>query len=396
MVTRPPPMTPAAGERSARTFEEYLSRSHLSELDGIRAVAVILVIAFHVKGDYFKPISGHLGVLYFFVLSGFLITTLALREERKNGSLSIGAFYVRRTFRIFPLYYLTLLAYVLVSVFMPGRAEYGEILKEHWFGYVFYCQEFTREWTDGRMPFVQSWTLGIEEKFYLFLPLICFYCLRGTLKNWRGALLVGGIFGFVVVPLGLRHSDYSGLGRCLEPYASLLMGCLLAVVLDSPRGYAISKRLYPRWLPLTMTAAIVVGQFAAYPAQSTSLEFGFTKAFAVVITLWYGTMMVRDGWVQWFLSRGPMMFLGRMSYGMYLTHLFALYPVHRVMAKLPTAPAAWCTLVVGVAVSALGAFVLSITIEQPMIRIGRKLSARILGTRRFAGRQAKPSAEIVR
>src|ERR687894_2959545 len=110
------------------THPDYLARAYAPELDGLRAVAVLLVIAVHVSWEAFSILSGYLGVTVFFVLSGYLITTLGLREEATRGRLHLGAFYVRRTFRIFPLYYLTLAGYaVALSLFASDkRAEQRE------------------------------------------------------------------------------------------------------------------------------------------------------------------------------------------------------------------------------------------------------------------------------
>ena len=376
-----PTLPPANGE--ARSYADYVGRPHLGELDGVRGVAVILVIAVHAKGEYFLPLSGHLGVMYFFVLSGFLITTLALREERKLGRLSLAAFYVRRTFRIFPLYYLCLALYAALVFVKPDLAEWRGIMREYWPGYVLYYQEFVREWTGGRMPFIQSWTLGIEEKFYLIWPLVGFVVLRGCGTILRAIAVGLGIVGFIAVPLALKDTSWSVLGVCLEPYASLLIGCLLAILLENPRSYAVAARLCPPWLPVTLSAAIVALQFTALPAKENGYEFAFERGFAVVIAVWFAALLIRDGAIQRCLRSRPMAFLGRMSYGMYLIHLIALFPVHWVAAKIPNATAvAWFVWIGGIVASVIGAYILSLTVEQPMIRLGKRLSARILNSNR--------------
>src|SRR5262249_10191392 len=98
------------------TFDKYQQRKYLDELDGLRALSVLMVVSVHMHD---KPIVWHWlggwqGVTVFFVLSGYLITTLSLREEAKRGALSIPAFYIRRSFRIFPLYYFVLALYCLL------------------------------------------------------------------------------------------------------------------------------------------------------------------------------------------------------------------------------------------------------------------------------------------
>src|SRR5262245_54772713 len=98
------------------TYADYQRRKYLPELDGLRAISVLLVVSVHLHDfeSVWKWLAGWQGVTVFFVLSGYLITTLALREEGQTGALSLGAFYVRRSLRIFPLYFLTLAAYCIL------------------------------------------------------------------------------------------------------------------------------------------------------------------------------------------------------------------------------------------------------------------------------------------
>src|SRR5437899_7858756 len=106
------------------TYEAGQERKYLPELDGLRAVSVLIVVSHHMHDRVWSWLSGELGVTVFFVLSGYLITTLSLREESHRGSLSLTAFYVRRSFRIFPLYYIILAAYcVLILVLRVGHEQ---------------------------------------------------------------------------------------------------------------------------------------------------------------------------------------------------------------------------------------------------------------------------------
>src|SRR4030088_1441759 len=89
--------------RYAPTFDAYRQLKHSDALDGMRAIGVLLVIFEHFAGERYKWLSGWLGVHIFFVMSGFLITTLLLREQERNGRVSLRDFYVRRVFRIMPV-----------------------------------------------------------------------------------------------------------------------------------------------------------------------------------------------------------------------------------------------------------------------------------------------------
>src|SRR5687768_10412193 len=128
------------------THRQYLDRKYLDELDGLRALSVLMVVTVHMhdKPVIWHWLGGWQGVTIFFVLSGYLITMLALKEEAKRGSLSLSAFYIRRSFRIFPLYYLVLALYCLL-IFGGGTfgfwKEKKEPLKQALPWYLLYMQE---------------------------------------------------------------------------------------------------------------------------------------------------------------------------------------------------------------------------------------------------------------
>src|SRR3712207_525289 len=147
--------------------QEFRDLRRFPALDGLRGIAALMVVAFHYGGPTLGPLSGWLGVQLFFVLSGFLITTLALREEDRTGRLSFTGFYVRRLFRIVPVY-LTVLVTVLALDVLRGAYEAGVGPNLWWY------LTFTVEWLPEPVPFGQAWTLGIEEKFYLVWPLVAF------------------------------------------------------------------------------------------------------------------------------------------------------------------------------------------------------------------------------
>ncbi len=129
---------------------------------------------------YWAWLAGAKGVVVFFVLSGFLITTLALREEERTGRLSLGAFFLRRAFRLLPLYYLVL---GVTSAPPPssgqGTAEHA-VPSPRRCRYAWYLQEAPffplLVFAEGRLPFFHAWLLGVEEKFYLLWPLSASSC----------------------------------------------------------------------------------------------------------------------------------------------------------------------------------------------------------------------------
>src|SRR5262245_1891357 len=97
------------------SHDEYLGVRYFTPLDGVRAIAVLMVVTWHVPASRFHVVNGYRGVTAFFVLSGFLITTLGLREESKTGRLRVSGFLVRRIFRILPLYYFVLFSEAVIA-----------------------------------------------------------------------------------------------------------------------------------------------------------------------------------------------------------------------------------------------------------------------------------------
>src|SRR5262249_24862992 len=150
-------------------------RKYLPELDGLRAVSVLLVVSVHMHDRVWDWLAGGSGVTVFFVLSGYLITTLSLREEGQFGSLHLTAFYIRRCFRIFPMYYAVLVAYcLLILIVHIDYDRKAQMLQGALPWYLVYMQEVPFFYgvpdaggvlQKSNVPFYQSWSLGIEEKF---------------------------------------------------------------------------------------------------------------------------------------------------------------------------------------------------------------------------------------
>jgi peptidoglycan/LPS O-acetylase OafA/YrhL len=111
------------------TFSEYQNRRHIPALDALRAISVFLVCTVHVHLGECRWLAGQQGVTIFFIISGYLITFLSLREERERQSLNLAAFYIRRTFRIFPVYYLTVAVYVFLILIIKVKPDKIESFK---------------------------------------------------------------------------------------------------------------------------------------------------------------------------------------------------------------------------------------------------------------------------
>ena len=166
-------------------FASFMSVRNFSALDGLRAVSVLAVIWSHASGVHDLALlnQGRRGVDFFFAISGFLITTLLLREHSRSGGISLRDFYFRRTLRIFPLYYAVLCLYcVLAFLTLSGKPKGAEF----WNNLPAFLT-YTSNWFvsadhagDG-VTFYFAWSLATEEQFYLFWPplmVLALYAVR--------------------------------------------------------------------------------------------------------------------------------------------------------------------------------------------------------------------------
>ena len=190
------------------------SKKHYAPaLDGLRAICIIFTILYHMPGCP-SFINGTIGVDIFFALSGWLITWLLLEEQgHRAGGLNLRAFYIRRVFRIMPVYYVTIMLYVIATLVLSRMS--GDTEKIDNLGVAIgYLLTFNREYAPpGAGTFIShAWTLGIEEKFYLIWPAILFVFARSALKTFAvsAALIVTTVVVFGSHHLVLR--GYLGLG----------------------------------------------------------------------------------------------------------------------------------------------------------------------------------------
>lgn len=361
--------------------DEFLAMRRFPALDGLRAIAATIVIFFHFAGPKWNWLSGWVGVYIFFVLSGFLITTLLLREQDRTGRISLSAFYLRRVFRILPPY-LAILGGIIVFVWLRGEfysRDFPHALKY----YLTFFNEFlpgSDSPTGGQDNFFSgSWTLGIEEKFYLVWPFLLVVAgAVGLAAAWRKLALAFAAFalmaGLVGVTGGWVPGPNAPIYESTVHYAILLIGCVLAVAMHYRRSYAVVK-------PLThpLAAIPVFGAFAVLHVNMESLwrETGSNLALLIaygVLSALLLVVLVSPGPLRWLLATKVMRFVGERSYSLYLLQ----GPVHFVVVQaIP--PLGQHRMISALAVFAVGLAIADLIhrwVEQPMILTGKKLIAR--------------------
>ncbi|MEZ0065534.1 peptidoglycan/LPS O-acetylase OafA/YrhL [Streptacidiphilus sp. MAP12-20] len=339
------------------THAEFLALRRFDALDGLRAVAAVIVVFFHCGGAQSRFLSGWIGVHIFFVVSGFLITTLMLREHDRNGRISLRNFYLRRIFRIMPLYYLVLALSVLAAY---GQGGHWTAMKEHLPHFLLFMNEYH---IPPGVPYLHTWTIGIEWKFYLVWPLLLVAASRVSARL-RIPLAVAAV-ALVLIPYG---QTWVGMG---VHYAVLLIGALLALVLHTARGFALLS-------PLTHPAvgvAVAVG-FLVLHANIPSLVAYFHGEQPTVLLYGLGVALLLPSLLgpgpgRWLLSRRPLVLVGERSYGLYLVQALAATVVPVLAPSIPrgTPLFAGAAALVSLAIADL----LYARVETPMIGVGRQL-----------------------
>jgi peptidoglycan/LPS O-acetylase OafA/YrhL len=358
----------------------FLRRNYFPELDGLRGVCALLVITVHLYSHKaaWAWLAGDRAVTLFFALSGLLITTLALREEGRDGSLSLKGFFLRRAFRLFPLYYAVLLVYV-VYVLLLGRgdADQHACLSEALPWYALYFQEvpFFRLIVEQQrdLPFFHSWSLGIEEKFYLFWPPLAFVLWRcQPARRLMGTLMI-----VAALTLGLPVLAWMGhqqWARYLSCYQAILAGCLLAQWLHDPTAYERLGRLARFYSGVPALALLLILHAASTLHGPVAIVVSVLYPLAAMIVL--AGLVRGEGLLSPMLRSSPLVAVGKLSYGVYLVHLLAMALIYKVfpVGSWSVAGSILAYLMVaGVSVAVAG--VLHVLLEMPMIKLGRRLAA---------------------
>lgn len=272
-------------------------------LDGIRAIAILLVIAGHTISWF--DTGGPIGVSAFFTLSGFLITSLLLAERDHTG-IRLGAFYLRRARRLLPAFVVVLVATVAV----------GQITLREAMPPLLYVENLARIANPASHPLSHTWSLSIEEQFYVAFPLSLLFL--GRRLNDRALL---GIFGALTIASAATRVllNATGTDNARLYYGTDTNACLLLLGIC----LALGLRLTP-WRPPTLatpiTAAALIA-LGALPDSDTARTIAPLLASLLTAVLISATLDHEPEW----LTNRTLTLVGRRSYALYLWHWPALY-----------------------------------------------------------------------
>lgn len=307
--------------------EQGSSLPYVPGIDGLRALAVLAVLFFHLEFDGFG--GGFLGVSLFFTLSGFLITQLILREFENSGRLSLTRFWGRRFRRLMPAALVTLSVVAVVSLtteVFDGRRLRGDLLaglgySANW-RFAFGSQSYSDLFSSTPSPIQHFWSLAIEEQFYVVFPVLMAFVL------WMGArrrnprvvavtALAVLVTGSVVANLVTRSHDviyYGTHTRAVE----LLVGALLAFAL--PIGRDVSRKVAHGLAAVGAASLLVFGLLVITVSTTDDWLYrgGLAAVSVVSAALIVGALV--PGPLHRLLSLGPLVRIGKISYGIYVFH----------------------------------------------------------------------------
>jgi peptidoglycan/LPS O-acetylase OafA/YrhL len=315
--------TAAGGPEPASTTSRFAYRG---ALDGLRAIAVLSVIAYHDNYSWAK--GGFLGVDAFFVLSGFLITTLLVLEFRRASTIRLPAFWARRARRLLPALLLVLAFVALYSHLAVVPWERNSV-RDDMFASLFYVanwrfifdQQGYFQLFSAASPLRHMWSLAIEEQYYLVWPLVVLACLRlgrGSTRVLGSVCVAGTALSIIVMRLRFHPGDPSGAYYATDARAhTLLIGALLALLLLAWNPGAPARRA----LAAAAIPTLVVVLVAVHVASGTGATYyhGGSALFAVAIAILIAGLL-QPGPVSSLLSTRLLAWIGRISYGLYLWH----------------------------------------------------------------------------
>ena len=293
-------------------------------LDGLRAVAVLVVVSYHAAGRFFP--GGWSGVDVFFVLSGFLITTVLRREIEKNGRLSFARFYARRALRLAPALAFLFLFEAVRSIFASNASEVLEA--------TLVTAGYFMNWSRSFQLFPQdilghTWSLSAEEQFYLIWPFAFAFVFRTGAVKW--ALTAAAAVAAWRTALAFAGTGTDRIYNGFDTHCDgLLVGCALGLLGAEACREKIGGwgRLGPQLLrpspPIALLAAIVL----LIPYGAAMNAYGLTLAAGC--SGWLLIVAHGRNWLSRLLSLSPFVYTGRISYGWYLWHYPMLSLAHEI------------------------------------------------------------------
>jgi len=335
-----------------------------------------MVVLYHLQIPW---VSGGTGVLVFFVLSGFLITWLLLKEEERFGKVSLKLFYARRTLRIMPAFYVYWLVFVGWVLVSAKRL----VITQAICSFLYVNNYYQAIFGDPNTGLSHTWSLGVEEQFYLLWP-ITFLLFRSNSRRLKFLLWsIAAVWLYRELLVFIFHVPQGYIYEAFDTRADhLMIGCALAVALKEQLWTRLWQRLVAFPALIWITFALLLGSMFAEYSHIVSYRdaVGFIvepllTAILIVQGIAYGSASLGSvlnwGWVR---------YLGTISYAIYLYHPFVVGGVRKLTHNIPVVSQVAGILAVVAAASASYFF-----LEKPLQNIRARLSPDRRGADAMAG-----------
>jgi len=382
-------------------------RAYFPELDGLRFLAFFLVFGFHGGLPWLADViswatlplfvlalpfgaaasewvadlgpgtdralrqNGWVGVQLFFVLSGFVITTMLLREEARYGRVDLRAFWVRRVLRIWPLYYLTVALTFFIMPAVDGRmSEPGHVgmLRAHlpWFLAFLGNWSLIRSGPVGQDEISILWSVCVEEQFYVLCPLLIVFVPR----RWRLPVVSTLMAGSVAVRAWLARG---GPQQAIIQYNTaaqldtILSGVALAMILGGGPGVRLDGRVGRAWTWAVLAGSIWVLTRSELGHRTVGRQtWDFVAVWAVGVGI-VALPVLHDGRARRWLATGRLVWLGRITYGLYMIHEVGFWAARKLLPRTPSrsVPGSVLALALTVALAAASYY----GFERPFLRL---------------------------
>lgn len=302
------------------TLDSVLASRKLPGLDGFRMIAVMAVVLAHSGvGSFF---SARHGVAGFFVLSGFLITWLLLKEYEKYGRISLRDFYMRRSLRIFPAYYAFLFASISWDLFR-GNDDIKDVILPG----LFYLMNYHNA-LEGHSSssLAHLWSLAIEEQFYLLWPMAFMFLIKrgrnfviGFLVTVSVMVMAWRTYSFSVLDFGTSYA-YNAFDTRFD---NLAIGCAMAFLLEKKRCLELADLVSSRfWMPLITLGLLTLSR--QVPGSDYAYGPAFTLDALLLAVLLLQLMRLSQGRFWAWLNHPVAVYLGLVSYPIYLWHMWGI------------------------------------------------------------------------
>ena len=354
----------------------------IPSLDGLRAISIGLVVALHTlqRHDpahhasflWYALFNGGTGVHIFFVISGYLITSLLLHEHARSGRISLSGFYIRRAFRILPPLYVYVAVLLLCAAVGRLALTRLDVLSA-----LFFFHNYAA--TDVSWSLEHFWTLSVEEQFYLIWPFVLILCLSRPLEAGRRLAFRVALAVILVAPIirvvsyRLHNPYWHNAGMFQMQADALMFGCVIALLQGTPsfeKLYLVVTRIW--WLPpaVILFCMTMDARFQNY----WSLPIGLTLQGAAIAAFVLWCVRNSHSLVGRFLNLRPVAYLGVLSYSAYLWQTLFL---HHSNIKLFGGQNLWNTFPTSWLAIFFAALLSYYLVEQPSLRLRSTLMRRL-------------------